>query len=202
MHRGGWNLVQASTAEGMAAQHAPERQSNAAQRSVSGNRYSCILRAGRLIAASSRAQRVHRRRKPAAIKSQRGEQNLSHHAGETMPGRGPGRADLYASAFACVRIRTISASSFVKSIVSTIRRGCRMRSELCGSRSRWRRRASRMRRLMRLRSWAFPSTLPAVRPTREPGGRACSNRGLPPHGLACGARNQLIDADWRLRLAP
>ena len=41
-----------------------------------------------------------------------------------------------------------------------------------GSMSTWRRRASRMRRLMRLRSCALPSTLPAVRPTRGPGGNA------------------------------
>ncbi len=51
-------------------------------------------------------------------------------------------------------------------MVSTLRRGCRIKSHPCGSNSTWRRSASRMRRLIRLRSCALPSGLPTVRPTR------------------------------------
>ena len=85
-------------------------------------------------------------------------------------------------------------SSCANSMVSTTRRGCRMRSKPAGKRSTWRRSASRMRRLTRLRSWALPITLPTVRPTRAAAGAAAPS-------IVCGARNQLMAADWRLRAA-
>src|ERR1700760_3372886 len=109
-NRGERHLIQATAAERMAAQKPPQRQGRSAPGSVYGDGYRGIFRACWLKTASPRAQRVHGRRKPAAIQVQDGEQNASHHAGPTMAGREPLRA---ASALACVRIRTISASSFV-----------------------------------------------------------------------------------------
>jgi len=64
------------------------------------------------------------------------------------------------------------------------RRGWKIRSQPRGSRSRWRRNASLMRRLMRLRSWALPRTLPAVSPTRGVASEVAT--------AGCAARNQLI----------
>ena len=121
----GRDLVQASLAEGMAAQQAPEGQGRSAQRPVGGDGDGGVLRAGGLKPASARAQGMHRGRKPAAVKAESGEQKARHHAGETMGGA---EANFAASARACVRIRTISASSFENSMVRTTRRGWRIRS--------------------------------------------------------------------------
>jgi len=129
----GWNLVQTSLAERMAPQKAPEGQGRAAQGTVGGDGDSGVLRAGGLEPASARAYRMHRGRKPAAVEAESGEQQARHHAGETMGGA---EANFDASVRACVRIRTISASSFENSIVNTTRRGCRIKSTPSGSRSR------------------------------------------------------------------
>src|ERR1035437_2498622 len=98
-----------------------------------GDGHCGILRAGGLIATAAHAQRVHRRRKPATIKREYCEQNAGHHACGAETTRGAGSFALRAaSALACVRIRTTSASSFANSSVSTARRGCKIKSEARG----------------------------------------------------------------------
>src|SRR5450631_2368500 len=67
-------------------------------------------------------------------------------------------------------MRSTSASRRPNSIVRTDLRGWRITSTSDCNRATWWRTASRMRRLMRLRWTALPSTLPAVSPTRGPAG--------------------------------
>ena len=178
--------VDATGTERMAAQQPPKGEPCAAQRSMGGDGDLGILRTGGLELAPARRERVQRRRNPAPVKREQSKKNAGH-----TPGLAATACCVRAASdLACERIRTTSASSFVKSTSRTERRGCRTRSKPTGSRSTWRRKTSRIRRLMRLRSGALPSTLPAVSPTRGPA-----------EGSDCGARNQLMEADWRLRLA-
>src|SRR5580698_490064 len=66
------------------------------------------------------------------------------------------------------KIRPTSPSRRVRSICRTLLRGCRTTSTSDCKWPRFLRTTSRMRRLMRLRSTALPSTRPAVRPIRGP----------------------------------
>ncbi len=178
--------IKATLAEWVAPQKAPHGQVQAAKRAMSCNGDCGVFRASGQVTTTARAERVYQGREPSLVKGQQSQQEARHvRARFEVADR-----SRTASAFACVRTRTISASSFGNSSLSTERRGCRMRSQPWGSNSTCLRSASRIRRLMRLRSCAFPRTLPAVSPTR---GAAWLS--------ACGARNQLIEADCFLQLA-
>src|ERR1700722_5892768 len=85
-------------------------------------------------------------------------------------------------------------------MVITDRLGCRIRSTPSGSVCICLRTASRIRRLMRLRSCALPSTLPAVRPTRGPVVVEDVCTGVVEEGSR-GARNHDIEAENCLRVA-
>ena len=122
--------IETARRKGMTAQKAPRGQPATSQGAVRGNGAGRVLRARRNEFASAGAHRIQRWRNPAAIKSDECEQKASHGAG--VPGAWCAAAgDLNprdASVLACSRIRTISASSCANSIVSTMRRGWKMRS--------------------------------------------------------------------------
>ena len=158
------NVIKSSAAEGMAAEKAPESEGRAAPRAMHGDGADGVFGASGLKAASAGAEGMQHRRQRALVDPKQGDEDAAH------CDHRPGCAARAASARAWERIRTTSASSFGNSRVRTPRRGCRMRSEAGGSRSTWRRMASRSRRLMRLRSCAFPRTLPAVNPIASGGG--------------------------------
>src|SRR5579863_8717785 len=116
------NGVESSGRKGMTAQQPPNGQGRTAQRAVGGNRHRGVLRAcGQEFAASARVQRMQRRRKPAFVKGEEGEQNARH--GAEGPGFSGAAAECFsdraASDWACSRIRKTSRSSCAKSIVST-----------------------------------------------------------------------------------
>ena len=129
--------IEPPTAKRITAQQSPKSQRRSAQRTMRGDRDRCILGACRQIAASTRsAKRMHRRRQPAAIELENGKQDSSHDAGSALAaGLAALCAARAASAFACPRIRRISASSFENSMVSTERCGCRIKSQPAGSNS-------------------------------------------------------------------
>ena len=153
------NRIKASPAERVAAQHSPQRRAPC-HRSTPWRRYGDhgIFRACRLKAACTRdsADGMQQRRDPAPVDDQ---------AFETSARRLPP----FLSAFSTVaKILDTSSCNPANSAVSTVRRGCSTTSTSRVSKARFRRTASRMRRLMRLRSTALPRTRPAVRPTRGP----------------------------------
>ena len=74
----GRNWVEASASKGMAAQEPPCGKGRAAQRAMRGDGRGCVLRARRQIPAPARTKGMQRRREPAAIESDDGEQKARH----------------------------------------------------------------------------------------------------------------------------
>lgn len=111
--------IQTAAPEWMTAQDAPDRQTDAAHRTVGLDRHGGVLRTGWNEAAAAWTKRVQRRGEPALVKTE----NCKQYAGHTFR-RGAATSQVRAaSALACIRIRTTSMSSFVNSALSTVRRG-------------------------------------------------------------------------------
>ncbi len=74
----GRNWIEASAGKGMAAQEPPCGKGAAAQRAMRGDGRGCVLRARRQIPAPARTEGMQRRREPAAIEGDDGEQEARH----------------------------------------------------------------------------------------------------------------------------
>ncbi len=74
----GRNWIEASAGKGMAAQEPPCGKGAAAQRAMRGDGRGCVLRARRQIPAPARTDGMQRRREPAAIEGDDGEQEARH----------------------------------------------------------------------------------------------------------------------------
>ena len=115
------------------------------------------------------AERVYRRRQPAAIKLEQSKKNACHRAGSALLERAAVRV--------CTRLLRIGLLENTHNLRLKFRefdrqhRPVRMEDQVA---ARWATGlhaaadTSRSRRLMRLRSCALPSTLPTVSPTRGP----------------------------------
>lgn len=117
------DLIESAATERMTAQKPEQGKRSSAQGTVKRNRGDGVVGASGLKSTSAHAERVHRGRQPVLVERESGEQKTGHNAGFAAIGTVLVRAARTASEFACVRIRTISASSFVNSILSTTRRG-------------------------------------------------------------------------------
>ena len=151
-----WNRIKTSPAERVAAQHPPQSESGSPKHSVVDDSGHGIFRAGGLKAACARnpADGVKQRRDPAADRLQ------------ACP-------SCFSPAFSTMaKILDTSLCKPANSTVRTVRRGCSTTSTSRVSKARFSRTASRMRRLMRLRSTALPRTRPAVRPNTRTDGRS------------------------------
>src|SRR5579871_3405152 len=185
--------IEAPFSEWMTAGDPAQSHPRAANGAKTNERYVGVLRAGRQIEALRWAEGVQYRR----------ENRLIDTKGDTGGERGLGVGhDAGGGAFCCLsccfsccfsaafwiirKTWATSRSSTVKSRSMTLRRGCSTTSTGRLREVMFLRTASRMRRLMRLRSTALPITLPTVRPMR--GVESSVPRRGVPSGPSCGRR--------------
>ena len=145
----------------MAAKNASHGQPGAAQRAVSLHRLEGILRAGRHEAAGIRQHR----RDPPLVTPQCEFHRRLHLRSAFVAGFSGGASR--ARSTAKTKPRATSLATSAKGSASTDLRGWNTTSTGASTAGHEVRTASRMRRLIRLRSTDPPSTLPTVNPTRS-----------------------------------
>src|SRR3954465_12968441 len=156
--------IHAARHERVAAQHAPQRHRSALQDPEPLHGFDRVLRAGWNVSAGGRQ---HGRDQPL-VRVQNLDGHLLHRLFFSRGRRGVSLAATPLPCCTAANARSISASSFGRSKAMADFLGLITTSTFALSGPKFFRSASRIRRLIRLRVTAPPSTFPTVSPTRGP----------------------------------